>query len=164
MQLLGAQIVGAKGVDKRIDVLATAIHAKMDVRTLAELDLAYAPPFSSAKDPVNMAGFIADNIARGIVKQFYAEDIPALQQRQDVTLLDTRTEAEYARGHAAGFINIPVDSLRERIGELERSKPGYVMCHSGVRSYIATRILAGKGFDAYNFTGGYSFYAMTENY
>jgi len=164
MRLLGAQIVGAKGVDKRIDVLATAIHAKMDVRTLAELDLAYAPPFSSAKDPVNMAGFIADNIAGGIVKQFYAEDIPALQQRQDVTLLDTRTAAEYARGHAAGFINIPVDSLRERIGELDSSKPVYVMCHSGVRSYIATRILAGHGFDAYNFTGGYSFYAMTENY
>ena len=164
LRLLGAQIVGKNGVDKRIDVLATAIYAGMDVRQLAELDLAYAPPYSSAKDPVNMAGFIADNLARGIVKQFYYDDVASLQQRADVTLLDTRTAAEYARGHAEGFINIPVDELRARIGELDRNKPVYVMCQSGVRSYIASRILAGHGFDAYNFTGGYSFYVMNENY
>ena len=164
LRLLGAQIVGKNGVDKRIDVLATAIYAGMDVRQLAELDLAYAPPYSSAKDPVNMAGFIADNLARGIVKQFYYDDVASLQQRTDVTLLDTRTAAEYARGHAEGFINIPVDELRARIGELDRNKPVYVMCQSGVRSYIASRILTGHGFDTYNFTGGYSFYVMTENY
>ena len=159
LRLLGAQIVGKNGVDKRIDVLATAIYAGMDVRQLAELDLAYAPPYSSAKDPVNMAGFIADNLARGIVKQFYYDDVALLQQRADITLLDTRTAAEYARGHADGFINIPVDELRARIGELDRNKPVYVMCQSGVRSYIASRILVGNGFESYNFTGGYGFYS-----
>ena len=158
-RLLGAQIVGHGGTDKRIDVFATAIHAGLKITDLTELDLAYAPPYSSAKDPVNMAGFIAENLATGTVKQFYVEDIPALRLRDDVTLLDTRTVGEYERGHAEGFINIPVDELRERIGELPADKPVYVMCQSGIRSYIASRILIGNGFDAYNFAGGYRFYA-----
>lgn len=158
-RLLGAQIVGYEGVDKRIDVLATAIWSGLKGYELADLDLSYAPPYSSAKDPVNMAGFIIDNIKDGTVAQWYLEDEPQLKSNGSVTLLDTRTVQEYSRGHAEGFINIPVDELRERLSELNPSKPIYVMCQSGIRSYIATRILLGNGFKAYNFAGGYRYYS-----
>ena len=157
-KILGAQAVGYEGVEKRIDVIATAIFAGLTADKLKDLELSYAPPYSSAKDPVNMAGFIIENIKNGIVGQFYYEDIPLLQKRDDVTLLDTRTVYEYMRGHAEGFINIPVDELRERLTELDKSKPVYVMCQSGLRSYLATRILMQNGFDAYNFAGGYRLY------
>ena len=120
-RLLGAQIVGFDGVDKRIDVIATAIRAGMKAYELAELDLAYAPPYSSAKDPVNMAGYIVENIKNGVVKQWYYEDTESLQRDENVTLLDTRTPTEYSRGHVEGFINIPVDELRERLSELDSS-------------------------------------------
>lgn len=159
LRVLGAQIVGYDGVDKRIDVLATAIHCGMKATELTELDLAYAPPYSSAKDPVNMAGFMIENIATGKVKQFHWHDVPELPRDGSVQLLDSRTPVEYAGGHAEGFFNIPVDDLRERIGELDQSKPVYVMCQSGLRSYIATRILTNLGFNAYNFSGGYGFYS-----
>lgn len=162
-RILGAQIVGFDGVDKRIDILATAIRAGMKAYDLAELDLAYAPPYSSAKDPVNMAGFMIENIKNGVVKQWYYEDDEKLPRDGSVTLLDTRTPMEYNKGHAEGFINIPVDDLRERIGELDRSKPVYVICQSGLRSYIASRILVGNGFDAYNFAGGFRFYDAVRN-
>lgn len=162
-RLLGAQIIGFDGVDKRIDVIATAIRAGMPAPDLAELDLAYAPPYSSAKDPVNMAGFIIENIKNKIVKQWYVEQDESIARDGSVTLLDTRTPLEYSKGHAEGFINIPVDSLRERISELDKSKPVYVMCQSGVRSYIASRILSGYGFDTYNFAGGYRFYDSVKN-
>ena len=157
-KILGAQAVGYEGVEKRIDVIATAIFAGLTADKLKDLELSYAPPYSSAKDPVNMAGFIIENIKNGIVGQFYYEDIPSLQKRDDITLLDTRTVYEYMRGHAEGFINIPVDELRERLTELDSSKPVYVMCQSGLRSYLATRILMQNGFDAYNFAGGYRLY------
>lgn len=157
-KILGAQAVGYEGVEKRIDVIATAIFAGLTADKLKDLELSYAPPYSSAKDPVNMAGFIIENMKNGIVGQFYYEDIPSLQKRDDVTLLDTRTVYEYMRGHAEGFINIPVDELRERLAELDKSKPVYVMCQSGLRSYLATRILMQNGFDAYNFAGGYRLY------
>ena len=156
-RLLGAQIVGYDGVDKRIDVLATAIHAGMKATDLKELDLAYAPPYSSAKDPVNMAGFMVDNISKGL-KQWHLSDLEQLLQHKDVTLLDTRTPKEFSQGHIEGFTNIPVDELRERIGEIPVEKPVYVICQSGLRSYIATRILEGYGYEAYNFAGGYRFY------
>ena len=156
--ILGAQIVGFDGVDKRIDVLATAMQAGMNAVALKDLDLAYAPPFSSAKDPVNMAGFMAENIEKGLVKQFHYEDVAALPRDGSVTLLDARTPQEYAKGNAEGFVNIPVDELRARLGELEAGKPVYVMCQSGLRSYIACRILAQNGFECYNFSGGYRFY------
>ena len=159
LRLLGAQIVGAEGVDKRIDVLATAIHAGIRADKLKDLDLAYAPPFSSAKDPVNMAGFMIENIAEGLVKQYHWDQVEKLPRDGSVTLLDTRTPGEYAAGHIEGYINIPVDELRERIGELDAAKPVYVICQSGIRSYIASRILTQNGFDAYNFSGGYRFYA-----
>ena len=156
-RLLGAQIVGYQGVDKRIDVLATAIHAGMKATQLKDLDLAYAPPYSSAKDPVNMAGFMIDNISKGL-KQWHLADVAKLPRDGSVTLLDTRTVGEYRRGHIDGFKNIPVDELRERIGEIEAGKPVYVICQSGLRSYIAVRILEGCGFEAYNFAGGFRFY------
>ena len=162
-RILGAQIIGYDGVDKRIDVIATTIRAGIKANELKELDLAYAPPYSSAKDPVNMAGFIAENIKNGLVKQFTYEEIPSLRQRDDVILLDTRTPNEYARGCAKGFINIPLDSLRERLSELDTSKKIYVMCQSGLRSYLSTRILVQNGFDAYNFVGGYRLYASIKN-
>ncbi len=162
-RLLGAQIVGYEGVDKRIDVLATAIHAGMKATELKDLDLAYAPPYSSAKDPVNMAGFMIDNIAGGILKQWHLEDVDALPRDGSVTLLDARTAGEYARGHIQGFRNIPVDELRERLGELEKGKPVYVICQSGLRSYIACRILEGQGYQAYNFSGGFRFYDAVIN-
>ena len=157
-RLLGAQIVGYEGVDKRIDVLATAIRAGLKATQLKELELAYAPPYSSAKDPVNMAGFMIENIANGVLKQWHLEDVDKLPRDGSVTLLDTRTVGEYAGGHIDGFTNIPVDELRERLGELDKSKPVYVICQSGLRSYIACCILAGNGFECYNFSGGFRFY------
>lgn len=156
-RLLGAQIVGYEGVDKRIDVLATAIHAGLKATALKDLDLAYAPPYSSAKDPVNMAGFMIDNISKGL-KQWHLADTDNLPRDGSVTLLDTRTVREFSRGHIEGFINIPVDELRERLHEIDPAKPVYVICQSGLRSYIAVRILEGNGFDAYNFAGGFRFY------
>lgn len=158
-RLLGAQIVGSEGVDKRIDVLAAAIHGGMKATGLKELDLAYAPPYSSAKDPVNMAGFMIDNIARGILRQWFLEDLDRLPRDGSVTLLDVRTAGEYGGGHIDGFRNIPVDELRERLDEVEPGKPVYVICQSGLRSYIACRILAGYGYEAYNFAGGFRFYS-----
>ena len=157
-RLVGAQIVGYEGVDKRIDVLATAIHAGMKATELKDLDLAYAPPYSSAKDPVNMAGFMIDNISKGTLKQWHLEDVDLLPRDGSVTLLDVRTVREYGNGHIEGFKNIPVDELRERLDEIEKGKPVYVICQSGLRSYIGTRILEGNGYKAYNFSGGFRFY------
>lgn len=157
-KILGGQIVGYAGVDKRIDVLATAIHAGMTAFDLKELELAYAPPYSSAKDPVNMAGFMIENILTGKLRQFFYEDVEHLPKDGSVILLDVRTVDEYKRSHVEGFLNIPVDELREHLSELEKGKPVYVMCQSGIRSYIACRILTQNGFDCYNFSGGYGFY------
>lgn len=163
LKILGAQIIGQEGVDKRIDVLATAISAGIKADMLKDLDLAYAPPYSSAKDPVNMAGFMIENISTGKIKQFHWDEVEKLQSDGSITLLDTRTKGEYAHSHAQGFINIPVDELRERIDELDKSKPVYVMCQSGLRSYIACRILSQEGYDCYNFSGGYRFYSCVIN-
>ena len=162
-RLLGAQIVGYDGVDKRIDVLATAIRAGLKATDLKDLDLAYAPPYSSAKDPVNMAGFMIDNIANGVLKQWHLEDAYKLPRDGSVTLLDTRTVGEYTQGHIEGFKNIPVDELRERLDEVEKGKSVYVICQSGLRSYIASRILEGSGYTAYNFAGGFRFYDAVTN-
>ena len=162
-RLLGAQIVGHEGVDKRIDVLAVAIHAGMKATELKDLDLAYAPPYSSAKDPVNMAGFMIDNISKGTLKQWHLRDIDFLPRDGSVILLDVRTTSEYGNGHIEGFKNIPVDELRERLDEIEKDKPVYVICQSGLRSYIGTRILEGNGYKAYNFSGGFRFYDAVMN-
>lgn len=161
-RLLGAQIIGRDGVDKRIDVIATALRAGLSATDLAELDLAYAPPYSSAKDPVNMAGYIIENIREGIVRQWHIADVDRIVADGGVTLLDTRTEEEFARGHIDGFINIPVDELRERVAELDAAKPVYLICQSGLRSYVASRMLSGNGFETYNFSGGYRFYSQVK--
>ena len=157
-RLLGAQIVGSEGVDKRIDVLATAIRAGLTALDLKDLDLAYAPPYSSAKDPVNMAGFMIENLANGTVWQFHWDEVDALPRDGSVTLLDTRTAEEYQSGHIEGTIHIPVDELRERMNELETGKLVYVICKSGLRSYIACRILEQNGFACRNLAGGYRLY------
>ena len=154
LRILGAQVVGYEGVDKRVDVIATAMQAGLKVTDLAQLDLAYAPPYASAKDPVNMAGFMAENIEKGLVKQFHWDQVAGLPRDGSVTLLDTRTPMEYSGGCAPGFVNIPVDELRQRLGEIDKTKPVYVMCQSGLRSYLACRILAQNGYDCYNFSGG----------
>lgn len=157
-KLLGAQIVGFDGVDKRMDVLATAIRFGAKVTDLANLELCYAPPFGSAKDPVNMVGFVAENVISGKVKQFFWHDVEALPRDGSVTLLDVRTKTEVARGMIDGFMNIPLDSLRENIDQIPKGKPVYVHCHSGLRSYIACRILTGNGYDCYNLAGGWRLY------
>lgn len=156
LKIYGAQIAGSEGVDKRIDVIATAMRAGLSAVDLKDLELAYAPPYSSAKDPVNVAGFMIENVVTGKVKQFHYEDVASLPS--SVFKLDARTPYEYARGHAEGFVNIPLDEIRERLDEIDKNKPVYVMCQSGLRSYLACRILAQNGFDCYNFSGGYRFY------
>lgn len=162
LKILGAQIVGIDGVDKRIDVIATAINAGMKADKLKDLDLAYAPPFSSAKDPVNMAGFMIENINKGLVKQYHWEDVDNLPKDGSVTLLDTRTVEEFINNHVDGYINIPLDELRDRINEIDKEKTVYVICQSGLRSYIATRILSQNGFNCFNFAGGYRLYASVK--
>jgi len=154
-KLLGAQIVGYEGADKRLDVLATAIRANMTVFDLTKLELAYAPPFSSAKDPVNMAGFVAENAINSLTKIFHWHDVKNLPRDNSVTLLDIRTKMEYENGFIDGFINIPVDELRQHLGEIDKSKPVYVTCQVGLRGHVACRILSQNGFDCYNLSGGY---------
>ena len=163
LKLIGAQITGFDGVDKRLDVLATAIRFGAKITDLARLELCYAPPFGSAKDPVNMVGFVAENIVTGKMKQFFWHDVEDLPRDGSVFLLDTRTPFEVARGKIDGFVNIPLDSLRQRISEIPKDKPVYVHCHSGLRSYIACRILSGSGIDCYNLAGGWRLYESVIN-
>lgn len=159
LRLLGAQIAGYEGVDKRIDVIAAAIRAGMTADKLAELELAYAPPYSSAKDPVNMAGFMIENLETEKVAQFHWNEVEKLKCDGSMTLIDVRTAEEFDSGHIKGFFNIPVDELREHIEEFDIKKPVYVVCQSGVRSYIACCILSQHGFECYNLSGGYGFYS-----
>jgi len=154
-KILGAQIVGYDGADKRIDVIATAMHAGMTIYDLTELELAYAPPFSSAKDPVNMAGFVAENILTGKNKVFHWDEVASLPRDGSVTLLDIRTKTEYDNGFIDGFINIPVDELRVNIDKIDKTKPAYVTCQVGLRGHTACRILSGYGIECYNLSGGY---------
>ena len=158
--ILGAQIWGFSGVDKRCDVLATAIHAGMTANQLTELELAYAPPFSSAKDPVNMAGYVMQNVLDGLVRQFHWHDVKELVDHPNVTLLDVRTAAEFKAGHIKSAFNIPLDDLRNRLSELNPQKPVFVNCQSGLRNYIACRILSQNGFRCYNLSGGYRYYSL----
>jgi len=158
--ILGAQITGYQGVDKRCDVLSTAIRTRMKVQDLVELELAYAPPFGSAKDPVNIAGYVASNIQNGSMQAFYWHDVDQIDPSSSI-LLDVRTEYEFRKGTLKGAINIPLDSLRDRLNELDKNKPVYVFCQVGLRGYVASRILMQKGFDkVYNLSGGYRLYMM----
>ena len=158
-KVLGAQAVGADGVDKRIDVFAVAIRAGLTVFDLEELELSYAPPFGSAKDPVNFAGFVAANALRGDMKLCQVEDLlkPAPHQK----LLDVRTPEEFSAGTVPGAKNIPVDELRNRLGELSADKEYLVFCRVGLRGYLACRTLTQNGFKCRNLTGGYITYQRT---
>lgn len=151
--ILGAQAVGRKGVDKRIDVIATAMRAGLRAQDLADLELAYAPPFGSAKDPINMLGYIAENLTSGFSKSIQWDE---LQSRLDTgaVFVDVRTDEEFSRGHIPGSVNIPVDELRDRLDEL----PGdeiVIYCQVGIRGHTAASLLRGYGYDAANLDGGY---------
>lgn len=163
LRIIGAQIVGFEGVDKRMDVIASAMRLGAKITDLTSLELCYAPPFSSAKDPVNMLGFVAENVISGKIKQFFWHDVEKLPRDNSVTLLDVRTSTEVSRGKIDGFMHIPVDSLRENLDKIPKDKPVYVHCHSGLRSYIACRILAGNGYDCYNLAGGWRLYESVIN-
>ncbi|HFI0513216.1 TPA: FAD-dependent oxidoreductase [Streptococcus suis] len=158
-KIFGAQAVGKKGIDKRIDVLATAIKAGLTIFDLPELELTYAPPFGSAKDPVNMIGYAAMNIAEGI-----SQNIQWHQLEEELAagkiLLDVRNPAELPSGQFMDFLHIPLDQLRDRIDELDPAKEYIVSCHSGLRSYIAERLLKEMGFTVKNLDGAYSLYKM----
>ena len=158
-RILGAQIVGGDGVDKRIDTLAIAIRFGLTVYDLQEMELAYAPPFSSAKDPVNMAGFVAQNVLEGVLHPFYVEDLDSLPE--NAVRLDVRNPEELEElGGIPGFVNIPLNQLRGRLGEVDLTRPVYVTCQVGLRGYVAARILAQHGAkEVYDLSGGYSFYA-----
>ena len=157
-KILGAQVVGYEGADKRCDVIATAIRAGMTAYDLAKLELCYAPPYSAAKDPVNMAGFVIENVLTGKVKNFHWHDVEKLPRDGSVQLIDTRADWEYKSGHIDGFVNIPLDELRGRMAELDKDKKVYITCQIGLRGYVAARILSQNGFDAYNLSGGYRLY------
>lgn len=157
-KILGVQIVGNDGVDKRCDVFATAIRAGMTAKDLTELELCYAPPFGSAKDPVNMAGYVIENMMNGLVKTFHWHDIEKISKDPGAFLLDTRNPMEYMAGTIPGFVNIPLDSLRDRLDEIPKDKTIYVTCQIGLRGYIAARILMQNGYDVYNLSGGYRLY------
>ncbi|MBM4152346.1 MAG: pyridine nucleotide-disulfide oxidoreductase [Kiritimatiellaceae bacterium] len=158
-KILGAQAIGADGVDKRIDVLAVARGAGMTVFDLEELELSYAPPYGSAKDPVNMAGFVAANVLRGDVKPCYAADVINLAPQ--CVLLDVRTAEEAMTGTIPGALHIPLDRLRERVGELSKEKEYLVFCKVGQRGYTACRILSQNGLNCRNLSGGYLTYQRT---
>lgn len=161
-RVLGAQIVGGAGVDKRIDVIATAIHARMTVEDLEDLDLAYAPPYSSAKDPVNIAGFVAANIHRGEVDAIEPDELEALLKREEIQLVDVRTPAERNKtGEVPGAHLMPIDQLRELAGELDPHKKTVVYCAVGYRSYLAYKILKQRGFDdVSHLAGGFDAWKM----
>jgi len=156
-KVFGAQAVGGDGVDKRIDVLAVAIQAGMTVFDLEEMELAYSPQYGSAKDPINMAGFVASGLLRGEHPQV---DVEAVMLASNETLVDVRTPQEFAAGHIPDAVNIPVDDLRSRLGELPRDRKISVYCQVGQRGYLATRILRQAGFDAVNVGGGFKTYRL----
>lgn len=156
-KVLGAQVLGYEGVDKRIDVIASVIGLNGSVKDLTELELAYAPPYSSAKDPVNMAGYIAENILKDMANIVKVDELDKLDKERTL-LLDISTATEYDTGHIEGAINIPLEELRDRISELDKDKEIISYCHVGQRGYIASRILAQKGFNSKSLSGGYKSY------
>lgn len=162
-RVLGAQGVGGAGVDKRVDVLAVAIQAGMTVFDLEEMELAYAPQFGSAKDPINMAGFVASGLLRGDHPQADIDTVLATPAAERPFLLDVRTAQEYASGHIPGAVNIPVDDLRSRMAELPRDRTIAVYCQVGQRGYLATRILLQAGISAENLGGGYKTFLLFQS-
>jgi rhodanese-related sulfurtransferase len=183
-RILGAQAVGGEGVDKRIDVIAVAIQAGLSVEDLEEVELAYAPQFGSAKDPINMAGFVAANFVRGDGPVMHCDDLPlnatgsarglppndaassestgGAGGLHDDFILDVRSPSEFAAGHVPGATNIPIEELRGRLGELPRDRPIAAYCQVGMRGYLATRLLAQRGFSVRNLSGGYTTYKAVQ--
>lgn len=153
-KILGAQATGYNGVDKRIDVIASTMRLGGTVSDLTELELSYAPPFSSAKDPVNMAGFVAENVISGKMDIITPEEF-VNYDKKDSIILDVRSDMEYNNGHIEGSINISVDDLRKRLNELDKSREIIAYCQVGLRGYIASRILSQHGYKVKNITGGY---------
>lgn len=158
-EILGAQAVGARGADKRIDVLATAIKGGLTIYDLPELELSYAPPYSSAKDPVNMLGYVAQNMQDGTLDTFQWHEVEKLQE-SGAFLLDVREEVEWQAGHIKGAVHFPLDTLRGRIHELPSSETIYLYCHAGLRGYLASRILQEHGFRVKNLDGGNKTYLV----
>jgi rhodanese-related sulfurtransferase len=160
-RLLSAQIAGFDGVDKRIDILSSAIQRNGTIYELTEFEHAYAPPYSSAKDPINMAGFVAENILQGRLSIYYWDQFD--QITPDDLLIDVRTKAEFEAGHIANALNIPVDDLRDRISEIDRNKKIYTYCRAGLRGYLAQRILKQNGFNSIvNLSGGYQLWEICD--
>jgi NADPH-dependent 2,4-dienoyl-CoA reductase/sulfur reductase-like enzyme/rhodanese-related sulfurtransferase len=158
--ILGAQVAGIKGVDKRIDILSLLIQQKGSVYDLTEFEHAYAPPFSSAKDPLNMAGFAAENLMNDLNKIYYWNQIDEI--KTDKLFLDVRTAAEFSNGTIGDALNFPLETIRERINELPKDKKLAIFCKTGVRSYIAQRILKQNGFDVTNLSGGYDLWKICQ--
>ena len=159
-KILGAQVWGKEGVDKICDILATAIKMNMTAYDLEKLELCYAPPFSSAKSPVNILGNSIVNELESLVNTITWDDVKKLEEKEEYIVLDVRTDEEVEKGAYKNSIHIPLDDLRNRIGELEKDKKYLVYCRTGLRSYIACRILMQKDFEVYNITGGYYFYSV----
>ena len=162
-QLLGAQGVGGAGVDKRIDVLAVAIQAGMTVFDLEEMELAYAPQYGSAKDPINMAGFVAGGLIRGDHPQIDLDEVLtalASSTAEPPFLLDVRLPTEFSAGHIPGAVNIPVDDLRSRLSEIPSGRKIVTYCQVGQRGYLATRILLQAGFPVVNIGGGFKTFQL----
>ena len=162
-EILGAQIVGEEGVDKRIDLLATMMKFKIKGYELKNLELSYAPPFGSAKDPINMVGYMIENIKNGLVKQFYVEDIEAIKNNPNCMLVDVRTRAEFEADNIEGSINIPIDELRENLAKLDKNKEICLICLSAIRSYIGCRILSQRGYKCCHLAGGFKVYQLYKN-
>lgn len=155
-RILGVQIIGKEGVDKRIDVMATAMRGGMTIGDLEHLELGYAPPYAAAKDPINMLGFVGGNVLRGDIKLVHAADfVQGSLTLEDFQIVDVRSVEEHARGHLKGAINIPLGELRQRVGEVKKGVPTVVHCWAGYRAYVACRFLAHNGVDAYNLDGGF---------
>ncbi|MMZ43471.1 Coenzyme A disulfide reductase [compost metagenome] len=160
-KILGAQAVGYDGVDKRIDDIAVVIHFGGHVSDLTELELSYAPPYSSAKDPVNMIGYAAENIIAGRVHAFTYDQLSIRKQEQSI-LLDVRSDLEHRSGYIPDSLSIPVDELRQRLNELDSSKEIWVYCQVGLRGYTASQILRQHGFNVKNLSGGYKTYRQAQ--
>jgi len=153
-KILGSQIVGQGGVDKRIDVLSVALQSNMTVFDLEHLELAYAPPYGSAKDPVNMAGFVASNVIRKDTQVIHVQDLESALQK-DTQLVDVRSSKEHQAGHIPSSMNLPIDSLRSEVERLDPKRPIIVYCQVGFRGYLAYRILSQLGFKVMNLDGGF---------
>jgi len=156
-KIYGVQLIGDKGVDKRADVFATVIRLNGTIDDLVELELPYSPPYSTAKDAVNLAGLAAQNVKEKIRNIVHFEDLDKIDHKNTI-LLDVRTKKEFEKGHIDGFINIPLHELRDRINELDTNKTIYVMCLAGQRAYVAERLLRNQGFNAFSLSGGYRLY------